>query len=182
MSGCHFVFLCLFNYTKKPVLALWSYSMDMAVKKNISISLDQLALKSLYMNTMPLFSVRVWTHIIQQNHLLLCSIYWVWNQMLKMISLTHWGRDKMAAIFADGSFISIYVNENVWISIKISLKFVSKGPINYIPALVQIMAWSLPTNICVTWPQWVNAFPAWSCSLLHSSGNIFHPKYQAEIK
>ena len=29
--------------------------------------------------------------------------------------------------------------ENVWISIKIPLKFVAKGPINNIPALVQIM-------------------------------------------
>ena len=33
------------------------------------------------------------------------------------------------------------MNENVWILIKISLKFVPKGPINNIPALVQIMAW-----------------------------------------
>ena len=35
----------------------------------------------------------------------------------------------------------IFLNENVWISIKISLKFVPKGPINSIPSLVQIMAW-----------------------------------------
>ena len=31
-------------------------------------------------------------------------------------------------------------DDNVWISIKISLKFVPKGPINNIPASVQIMA------------------------------------------
>ena len=62
------------------------------------------------------------------------------------------------------------MNENVWIPIKISLKFVPKGPINNIPALVQIMACrldgakplsepmmvSLPTHICVTRPRWVN--------------------------
>ena len=30
----------------------------------------------------------------------------------------------------------IFFNENVWISIKISLQFVPKGPINIIPALV----------------------------------------------
>ena len=72
--------------------------------------------------------------------------------------------------FADDTFKRIFFNENVWISIKISLKFVSKGPINNIPALVKIMAWrrsgdkplsepmmvSLPTHICVTRPQWVN--------------------------
>ena len=72
--------------------------------------------------------------------------------------------------FADDIFKCIFSNENVWISIKISLKFVPKGPINNIPALVQIMVWRrpgdkplsepvmarLPTHICVTRPQWVN--------------------------
>ena len=72
-------------------------------------------------------------------------------------------------LFADDTFKCIFLNENVWIPIKISLKFVPKGPINNIPALVQIMAWrrpgdkplsepmlvSLLTYICVTRPQWV---------------------------
>ena len=72
--------------------------------------------------------------------------------------------------FADDIFKRIFFNENIWISIKISLKFVPKGPINNISALVQIMAWrrsggkplsepmmvSLPTHICVTRLQWVN--------------------------
>ena len=72
--------------------------------------------------------------------------------------------------FADDTFNCIFVNENVRISIKFSLKFVPKGPINNIPALVQIMAWrrpgdkplsgpvvvSLLTHICITRPQWVN--------------------------
>ena len=71
--------------------------------------------------------------------------------------------------FADEILKCIFLNENVWIPIKISLKFVPKGPINNIPALVQIMAWRrpgdkplsepvmvrLPTHICVTQPQWV---------------------------
>ena len=38
--------------------------------------------------------------------------------------------------FADDIFKRIFFNENVWISIKISLKFVPKGPIYNIPALV----------------------------------------------
>ena len=72
--------------------------------------------------------------------------------------------------FADDIFKCIFLNINELISLKISLKFVLKGPINNIPALVQIMAWrrpgdkplfepmmvSLPTHICVTRPQWVN--------------------------
>ena len=73
--------------------------------------------------------------------------------------------------FADDIFKCIFLNENIWISIKISLKFVPKGPINNIPALDQIMAWRrlgdkplsqpmmviLLTHICVTRPQWVKS-------------------------
>ena len=68
--------------------------------------------------------------------------------------------------FADDSCKCIFLNENIWISNKNSLKFVPKGPIDNIPALVQIMAWrrpgdkplsepmlvKLPTHICVTQP------------------------------
>ena len=43
--------------------------------------------------------------------------------------------------FADDTFRRIFLNENIGISIKISLKFVPKGPINNIPALVQVMTW-----------------------------------------
>ena len=43
--------------------------------------------------------------------------------------------------FADDVFKCIFLDENVWILLKISLRFVPKGPINNIPALVQIMAW-----------------------------------------
>ena len=52
-------------------------------------------------------------------------------------------RDK-SRNFADDIFKRIFFNENVWISIKISLKFVLKGPINMIPAMFQIMAWRHP--------------------------------------
>ena len=71
--------------------------------------------------------------------------------------------------FAGDILKCIFLNENTWISIKISLKFVPRGPINKLPALVRIMAWrrsgdkplsepmvvSLLTHICVTRPQWV---------------------------
>ena len=42
--------------------------------------------------------------------------------------------------FADAIFKRIFLNENVRISIEISLEFVPRGQINNIPALVQIMA------------------------------------------
>ena len=72
-------------------------------------------------------------------------------------------------LFPDDIFKCIFLNENVWISLMISLKFVPKVPINNIPALVQMMAWRRPgakslselmlvkvvTHIYVTRPQWV---------------------------
>ena len=72
--------------------------------------------------------------------------------------------------FPDNIFKFIFLFENFRISNKISLKFVPKGPINNIPALVQIMAWRRPgdkplfepimvrwpTHNCVTRPQWIN--------------------------
>ena len=36
--------------------------------------------------------------------------------------------------FPDDIFTCIFLNENVWISIEISLKFVPRGPINNVPA------------------------------------------------
>ena len=104
-----------------------------------------------------------------------------------MTVLTHWGWDKMAAIFQ-----TKFWNRFSWIkmyefSIEILLNFVAKGPINNIPALVQIMAWrqpgdkplsepmmvSLLTHICITRPQRVNIIKTichaedlikWACS------------------
>ena len=77
--------------------------------------------------------------------------------------------------FADDIFKRILFSEDVWVFIKMSLKFVPKGPLNNIPALVQIMAWhhlgdkplsetmmvSLPTHICITRPQWVDLLYIW---------------------
>ena len=54
--------------------------------------------------------------------------------------------------------------------LKMSQKFILKGPINNIPAMIKIMAWhhpgdkplsepmmvSLPVHICVTGPQWID--------------------------
>ena len=72
--------------------------------------------------------------------------------------------------FAGDIFKCIFLSENAWISLKISLKFVPEVRISNIPVLVQIMArcWpggkllsepmmvSLLTHICVTRSQWVN--------------------------
>ena len=57
--------------------------------------------------------------------------------------------------FADDIFKWIFLNENVWISIKISLKFVPQGSINNIPSLVQIMAWRRPGNKPLSESKWL---------------------------
>ena len=46
----------------------------------------------------------------------------------------------MAAILADDIFKCIFLNESDKILIQISLKFVSRSPIDNKPALVQVMA------------------------------------------
>ena len=61
----------------------------------------------------------------------------------------------MAAIYPDDIFKCIFWNENIWISIKISLRFVAKGGIDQIPVLVQIMAWHQATTIIWTTIIWL---------------------------
>ena len=74
-------------------------------------------------------------------------------------------------LFSRRHYNCIFLNENVWISINISLKFVLEGPISNIPIMVQIMAWrrsgdkplsepmlvNLLRQICGPRPQWVKS-------------------------
>ena len=80
--------------------------------------------------------------------------------VLIKIKKNHWGRDEMTVISPTHS------SAFSW------LKFVPKGPINNIPALLQIMVWRragdkplsepmtvrLPKHIGVTRPQWFSLF------------------------
>ena len=59
--------------------------------------------------------------------------------------LTHCGWGKITVIsHRTLSFTGIFLNENVWILLKISLKFVLEVRIHNISALVQIMTWRQP--------------------------------------
>ena len=82
----------------------------------------------------------------------------------------------MAVNLADNIFNSIFLNENVQISIKISLKFIPKGPIDNKSALFQVMAWRrtgdkpLPESMLTqfTRGRWVNIYwvyvtETWPC-------------------
>ena len=70
--------------------------------------------------------------------------------------LTYWGRDKMDAISQTIYSSAFFMDENIWIPIKISLKFVPEGPVNNIPALVQIMAWRRPGDKPLSEPMMVS--------------------------
>ena len=53
------------------------------------------------------------------------------------------------------------LDENVLSSIKISSKFISKGPVNNIAALVQIMAWRRPGDKPLSEPMVAQFFDAY---------------------
>ena len=72
--------------------------------------------------------------------------------------------------FADDIFKRIFLNENVWIPIKISLKFVPKGPINNIPALVQMMVWRRPGAKPLSEPMMVSLSPCHTLLRSHGVG------------
>ena len=58
--------------------------------------------------------------------------------------------------FLDDIFKCIFLNENVWMSFELSLKFDPKGQINNIPTLVQIMACRRPGDKPLSEPMMVS--------------------------
>ena len=79
--------------------------------------------------------------------------YWCFLMILSPF-VYHWGWDKMAAISQ-----TIFSNALSWMKMYdfdwISLRFVRKGPINNIPALVQIMIWRRPGDKPLSEPMMV---------------------------
>ena len=113
-------------------------------------------------------------------------------QLVRLVNkILTWLRQKQNCChFADDIFRCIFLNENVWILICISLKFVPKVPIDNNPSLVQIMAWrrggdkplsepmmpSWLTHICITRPQWVHSFTLSISSYPYTITSIWKPK------
>ena len=78
--------------------------------------------------------------------------------------------------FPDDIFNWIFLVEIVWISIKISLNFVSRGKINNIPALVQMMAWRRPRDKPLSEPIMVSLVYWHIYAPLGLNELIFHSK------
>ena len=75
-------------------------------------------------------------HVKNENAICKMPAILSWLQCVNTLRPRQNGRH-----FADDTFKRIFLNDNVRISIKISMKFVPKGHIINISALVQIMAW-----------------------------------------
>ena len=72
----------------------------------------------------------------------------------------------MVAALADDTFKCKFDNENVLISMKKLLKFVAKGQIYNIPALVQMMAWRRASDKPLSEAMMVsNVYRRWYASL-----------------
>ena len=94
----------------------------------------------LHLLTMQLWQI-CWQSLIYTVWLGHCCVLCLLLLQINTMRPTQNGRH-----FPDDIFKCIFLNENVWIFVKISLKFVPKRPINNIPALVQMMAWCRPGN------------------------------------
>ena len=85
-----------------------------------------------------------------------CDISWDLVSKVELIPINTLRPRQYGRHFTDNIFKCIFLNENVWMLIKISLMFVPKGPINGIPALVQIMAWRRSVDKPLSEPMMVS--------------------------
>ena len=111
-----------------------------------------------------------------------------WERNYELLTLNSLRPRQNGRLFADDTFKRIFLNENIRISTENSLKFVPKGLINNIPALVLIMAWRRPgdkplsepmlvrslTHICVTRPQWVKRRGPFFQNVILFSNDVHH--------
>ena len=112
-----------------------------------------------------MWSIKLYAHLLFKHSLSHGVTYVVILQ--RIINTLRSGQNGL--YFPDDILKCIFMNDNVWISLNFSLKFVPRVSIDNTPALVQIMAWrrpgdkplsepmmiSLLTYICVAGPQWV---------------------------
>ena len=101
-----------------------------------------------------------WEWGLEKNTVLCKLTIWITQQIyiycgISLLYVNTLRPRQNGRLFPDDVFKCIFLNGNVWISIKISLKFVPKCPINNIPALVQIMAWRRPGDKPLSEPMMV---------------------------
>ena len=81
-------------------------------------------------------------HVSKRGPLSQRCIYQYVAQNCNVLKVNTLGRPRQNGChFAYSIFKCIFLKENVWNLIRISLNFVPKGPINNVPAMGQTMAW-----------------------------------------
>ena len=91
-----------------------------------------------------------WLVFIMELGWELWLVWWCHRELYRFVnidSVNTWRMRQNGSHFADDIFKCIFLNENVWVS----LKFVPKVQINHIPTLVQMMAWHWPDDVIVHW-------------------------------
>ena len=190
----HILMLKSFPYVFNGIFFPTYKSFQGGITKIIILSRKYVTFEDLWEKSIPLMavlSIKIHDHWFRQllvtftmpSHYL--NHCWLINSTLR--HKVQWNLNKKTKVFLQESifntlrlrqnschfpndiFKCIFLCEDVQISIAISLKFVPKGSISNIPALVQIMAWhwsgdkplsepmmvSLLRHIYVTQPQWV---------------------------
>ena len=77
-----------------------------------------------------MYNIFIWCPTIHVSHVFIAGYH-----------LYQFSPGPFGGKMADEICKSIFFNENIWISIKISLKFVPRGPIHNNSALIQVMVW-----------------------------------------
>ena len=85
-------------------------------------------------------------------HLLNHSLYTIYKVIYQLNCFNTLRPRQNGHHFPDNIFKYIFLNENVWISLMISLTFVPNIRANNIPALVQIMAWCW--SVATSYSSW----------------------------
>ena len=86
------------------------------------------------------FAIATTSPKVQWNISTSTTVHLIRTHIMKFLSVYSSPPGQNGRHFADDIYLRIFLNENVRLSIQLSLKFLPKGPINNKSALVQVMA------------------------------------------
>ena len=130
--GCRYLYSYIFVFTHLSRIPVWG--VVICYDQGFITGVDRDKLQSRWKENTLFSPKRMQMNVSAKRRPFCCKI-----------CLTQWGRDKMAAV-SQTTFSSAFLWMKMFKFLWISLKFVSKGPIDNIPALVQIMAWRWHTT------------------------------------